>query len=140
MAQQTVYPNGTADVTVPQGQYIIIACYGSDPCQIYYGTGPNNFPQTFYLQQTLSSDDVTLGTFTTVQDVRIEAGAGEVYYNVGASPTISQPISTLTPTGTTATTSGQVTCGGLFALAAAQVLDMSDATVQLTIKIGRAHV
>lgn len=91
MAQQTVYPNGTADVTVPQGQYIAIANYGSDPCQIYYGTGPNNFPQVFYLQQTLSSAEVTLGTFATVQDVRIEAGAGEVYYNVGASPTISNP-------------------------------------------------
>lgn len=91
MAQQTVYPNGTADVTVPYGSKIAIACYGSDQCQIFYGTGPNNFPQTFYLQQTLASAEVTLGTFATVQDVRIEAGAGEVYYNVGASPTISKP-------------------------------------------------
>ena len=127
-----IYPNGTATVTVPIGQYISIAAFDGT-AKIYLGVDDSNMPVTFSFSQEIDQAQVTLGTYSVLQQVKIEAGPGKVFYDVGASPSISQVFATLTPAGTTTTTSGQLTAGGLFALNTAQVLDMSDATVQLTV-------
>ncbi|MBT8342934.1 MAG: hypothetical protein KJP07_23240 [Desulfatitalea sp.] len=131
MTQAIIYPNGTKTVTVPIGQYIMIAAY-EGAAKIYLGVDDSNMPVTFSFSQEIENEDVTLGTYSVLQQVKIDAGAGKVIYDVGASPSISQSVSDLTPVSTT-TTSGQMKAAGLFALNTAQVLDMSDAAVQLTV-------
>lgn len=91
MATKTVYPYGMVDVTVPSGQYITIATSGSDYATIYYGTTAPNFPVTYYIQQALDNDEVTLGAMTVDQPVRICARADAVHYDYGAAPVITIP-------------------------------------------------
>jgi hypothetical protein len=99
MTQAIIYPYGTKKVTVPVGQYIIIAAYEGD-AKVYLGVSDPNMPTVYSYYSTVANTESTLGTWSAAQDVRIEAGAGKVYYNVGASPTISLPTpNTLAGTG-----------------------------------------
>jgi hypothetical protein len=99
MTQAIIYPYGTKKTTVPIGQYIIIAAYEGD-AKVYLGVSDPNMPTVYSYYSTVTNTESTLGTWSSAQDVRIEAGAGKVYYNVGASPTISLPTpNTLAGTG-----------------------------------------
>ncbi len=136
MTQIIIYPYGTADVNVPVGEYIKIASL-EGKAKIYLGVDDPNMPLTYSYSQTLNQTQVTLGTYSTDKMIRIDAGAGQVIYDVGASPSITQTVGTLSPTSDgDATTTDQITAAGLFALNTAQVLDMADATVQLTLDTG----
>jgi hypothetical protein len=99
MTQVIIYPYGTKKVTVPVGQYIIIAAYEGD-AKVYLGVSDPNMPTVYSYYSTVTNTESTLGTWSSAQDVRIDAGPGNVYYNVGASPTISLPTpNTLAGTG-----------------------------------------
>lgn len=136
MTQVIVYPYGTADVTVTAGQYLTVSAL-EGKAKIYLGVSDPNMPTTFSYSQTLDQQEVTLGTYSTDQIVRIDAKAGKVIYDTGATPAINTPISTITaPSDGDATTTEQITAASLFALNTAQVLDMADATVQLTVDTG----
>ena len=91
MATKKVYPYGLVDVTVPAGEYITVATFGSDYATIYYGTASPNFPTTYYIQQHLDNDEVTLGAMTVDQPVRIAARADIVFYDYGAAPVLENP-------------------------------------------------
>ena len=136
MTQVIIYPYGTKDVNVPVGEYIKIASL-EGKAKIYLGVDDPNMPLTYSYSQTLNQTQVTLGTYSTDKMIRIDAGAGQVIYDVGSSPSITQTVGTLSPTSDgDATTTDQITAAGLFALNTAQVLDMADATVQLTLDTG----
>jgi hypothetical protein len=91
MATKTVYPYGMVDITVPAGQYLKVATSGDDYCTIFYGTTAVKFPLTYYKQQDLTNNEVTLGAMTVEQPVRIYARADPVFYDYGAAPIILVP-------------------------------------------------
>jgi hypothetical protein len=117
MAQTIIYPYGTATFTIDAGEYGIIAAYEGD-AKIYLGISDPNMPTTYSYSQTVTNTEVTLGTYSADQSVRVEAGPGKVYYNTGASPTISLPTSnTITGTGDPTTLIGESsTQGGAVAM------------------------
>lgn len=81
---------GKQDILVPSGSKIAIGSYGAGVASIFYKSGPgNNNPDTYYLQQTLTNAEVTLGTFTADRYVSIDAGADDVFYAVGTAPVLS---------------------------------------------------
>ena len=92
MTTQKTIPafGGAQDILVPQGSKIAIGSYGAGTASIFYKTGPGNSnPDTYYLQQTLSNAEATLGTFAADRYVKIDAGADDVFYAVGTAPVIS---------------------------------------------------
>jgi len=86
MGNVTIYPKGTADITVPAGQSIAISNFGGGIAQIYYLITAANAPPAFQFQQILENSSVTLGAFSAETIVRIEANNSKVIYDVGASP------------------------------------------------------
>ena len=86
MGNVTIYPKGTADITVPAGQSIAISNFGGGIAQIYYLITAANAPPAFQFQQTLENSSVTLGAFSAETIVRIEANNSKVIYDVGVSP------------------------------------------------------
>lgn len=112
MAQAIIYPYGNKTVSVPVGQYIIIGAY-EGTAKIYLGISDPNMPTTFSFSQEIENTEVTLGTYSAVKQVQIDAGPGKVYYNIGASPTISLPTSnTITGTGDPTTLIGESAAQG----------------------------
>jgi len=90
MGNVTIYPRGTADITVPAGQSIAISNFGGGIAQIYYLITAANAPPAFQFQQILENSSVTLGAFSAETIVRIEANNrannSKVIYDVGVSP------------------------------------------------------
>lgn len=86
MGNVTIYPRGTADITVPAGQSIAISNFGGGIAQIYYLITAANAPPAFQFQQILENNSVTLGAFSAETIVRIEANNSKVIYDVGVSP------------------------------------------------------
>ena len=111
MAQVTVYPWGIKEFTITAGDYAAVAALDGK-AKIYLGVNDPNMPTTFSYSQTIEDEQVLLGTYSTDQEVRIVNGAGTVIYQVDGSP--------------------QIQAQAVTALNTAQVLDMNDATVQLT--------
>lgn len=111
MAQVTVYPWGIKEFTITAGDYAAIAALNGK-AKIYLGVNDPNMPTTFSYNQTIEDEQVLLGTYSTDQEVRVVNGAGTVIYQVDGSP--------------------QIQAQAVTALNTAQVLDMNDATVQLT--------
>lgn len=86
MANQTIYPRGSKDISVPSSQSIAISNFGGGMAKIFYQVTNANQPPAFQFQQTLENSSVTLGPFSTGKIVRIESGASKIIYDVGASP------------------------------------------------------
>lgn len=115
MAQETIYDYGTREFVIPAGDYAAVASLNGK-AKIYLGVDDPNMPLTYSYSQTIEDEQVLLGTYTTDKAVRVVNGAGTVLYNVDGSP--------------------QINSKSLFSLNTAQVLDMNDATVQLTVDNG----
>lgn len=111
MAQVTIYPWGIKEFTITAGDYAAVAALDGK-AKIYLGVSDPNMPTTYSYSQTIEEEQVLLGTYSSDQMVRVVNGAGTVIYNVDGSPQINTP--------------------SVLSLNAAQVLDMNDATVQLT--------
>jgi hypothetical protein len=86
MAQTIIFPQGTAEITVPASQSIAISNFGGGIARIYYLINAVAFPPSFQFQQTLEDSSVTLGAFSAETIVKIEAGNSKVVYDVGSSP------------------------------------------------------
>ena len=112
MAQVTIYSYGTREFVIPAGDYAAVAALNGK-AKIYLGVNDPNMPLTYSYSQTIEDEQVLLGTYTTDKAVRVVNGAGTVLYNVDGSP--------------------QINSKSLLSLNTAQVLDMNDATVQLTV-------
>lgn len=115
MAQETIYDYGTQEFVIPAGDYAAVASLNGK-AKIYLGVDDPNMPLTYSYSQTIEDEQVLLGTYTTDKAVRVVNSAGTVLYNVDGSP--------------------QINSKSLFSLNTAQVLDMNDATVQLTVDNG----
>lgn len=115
MAQVTIYSYGTQEFVIPAGDYAAVAALNGK-AKIYLGVNDPNMPLTYSYSQTIEDEQVVLGTYTTDKAVRVVNGAGTVLYNVDGSP--------------------QINSKSLTSLNTAQVLDMADATVQLTVDNG----
>lgn len=88
MTQQTVYPYGAVEVTVPLTQKIAISTNGGGYVSIFYLIENANRPDAWQLQQTINNEEVELGTFSVVQKVRIETKSSPALYDIGASPVV----------------------------------------------------
>lgn len=86
---QIVFPNGDATVTVPAGGSIAVA--SRSEAQIYRQVGFPNYPEQDDLLGVVSDLTVTVfGPYAGGATIQIQAGATEVYYNVGTAPTIPE--------------------------------------------------
>lgn len=86
---QIVFPNGDATVTVPAGGSIAVA--SRSEAQIYRQVGFPNYPDQDSLLGVVSDLTVTVfGPYAAGATIQIQAGATEVYYNVGTAPTIPE--------------------------------------------------
>lgn len=98
MTQQIIYPNGTKTVLVQIGEYLKIGSY-EGKCDIYSAISKANFPIMYTFLQTIENEELTLGTYSTLMSFQITARAGKVYFDSGATPTISVAVpGTLTAT------------------------------------------
>jgi len=86
---QIVFPQGDATVSVPAGSSIAVA--SRSEAQIYRTVGFPNYPNQDELLGVVSDLTVTVFSFSgDAATVQIQAGATEVYYNVGVAPTIPE--------------------------------------------------
>lgn len=85
--EKIIYANGTADVLVPAGQKIAIATYGNEYATLSFKRGNN-----LEFIQRLDNAQVTLGPWTDVRTVSIEAAQDQVLYDVGTAPNIESDV------------------------------------------------
>lgn len=84
-----VYSNGDATITVGAGGSIAVATIAE--AQVYELVGFPNYPTQQDLLGTPSDNEITVfGPFAAGATIQIEAGATEVFYNVGVAPTIPE--------------------------------------------------
>lgn len=113
-----VYSNGTVTLSVPASQKIAVFSKG-DSAKVYQKTGYPNYPDTWELLTTVTNTEYLSSAFSTVTEVRIDAGVDEVLYSVGASPQASDPQADIVGaddpfkiTGEAATDSAAATAAG----------------------------
>lgn len=87
-----VYANGVQTVIVPATQSIAVSAIGDNPATVYQDVGYPNIPAAWRLIGTVLNTETVFGPFTPVTNIRIEAGANPIYYEVGASPVVGAPI------------------------------------------------
>jgi hypothetical protein len=85
--EKIIYANGTAEVLVPAGQKIAIATYGNEYATLSFKRGNN-----LEFIQRLDNAQVTLGPWTDVRTVNIEAAQDPVSYDVGTAPNIDSNV------------------------------------------------
>lgn len=86
-----VYPQGDATVVLTAGQSIAVATIAE--AQVYELVGFPNYPVQQDLLGTPSGNEITVyGPFAAGATIQIEAGATEVLYNAGVTPTIPELI------------------------------------------------
>jgi len=85
--EKIIYANGTAEVLVPAGQKIAIATYGNEYATLSFKRGNN-----LEFIQRLDNSQVTLGPWTDVRTVNIEAAQDPVSYDVGTAPSIDSNV------------------------------------------------
>lgn len=81
MAQMTIYPNGSAEVSIPVGQKIAIATYGNGAAAVHYKRA-----RSYEFIRNVRNAQVVLGPFSDARMVRILAKEDEVYYRVAENP------------------------------------------------------
>lgn len=87
-----VYANGTQTVAVPAGESIAVSAIGDNPATVYQDVGYPNIPAAWRLIGTVLNTETVFGPFTPAASIRIDAGANPIYYEVGASPVVGEPI------------------------------------------------
>lgn len=86
---QIVFPQGDATISVPAGSAIAVASRAE--AQVFEVVGFPNYPSAADLLGVVSDLTVTVFTFGgDAATISIQAGATEVYYNVGTAPTIPE--------------------------------------------------
>lgn len=122
---QIVFPQGDATISVPAGSVIAVASRAE--AQVFEVVGFPNYPNASELLGVVS--DLTITTFTfggSAATISIQAGATEVYYSVGTSPTIDELVGARSAVVATAVdVTGPITAaaiaGGIVTSAAAAV-------------------
>ena len=84
-----VYPNGTSvEITVPATESIAVYTKGS--AVVKRIVGYPNVPSTESELGTVTGGQTVFGAYASGATIVIEAGASEVYYEVGVAPTVPQ--------------------------------------------------
>ena len=87
MSYNIVFTQGTATVSVPSGEKIVVQSYS--PTSVFQEVGYPNFPETNDLLSVVENTTYTSAAFSAATTVIIQAGASGAYYAVGVAPTIS---------------------------------------------------
>ncbi len=86
MTSIVVYPNGSAEVTIPAGESIAVATQGI--ATVSRELGYPNFPATVSVLGTVSNTQTVFGAYASGAVIIIEAGAAQVLYEVGSAPQV----------------------------------------------------
>lgn len=96
---------GEATVSVPAGEKI--AVFSLDDCSVYKIVGYPNIPSTRALDFTSAAGSQTVSSaYSVATTVIVAAGASPVYYQVGASPSITSPTADISAADATFTITG----------------------------------
>jgi len=87
MSYNIVFNQGTATVSVPAGEKIVVQSYS--PTSVFQEVGYPNFPETNDLLSVVENTTYTSAAFTNATTVIIQAGASGANYAVGVAPVIS---------------------------------------------------
>ena len=87
MSYNIVFTQGTATVSVPSGEKIVVQSYS--PTSVFQEVGYPNFPETNDLLSVVENTTYTSAAFSAATTVIIQAGASGASYAVGVSPVIS---------------------------------------------------
>jgi hypothetical protein len=87
MSYNIVFTQGTATVSVPANEKIVVQSYS--PTSVFQEVGYPNFPETNDLLSVVENTTYTSAAFSAATTVIIQAGASGAYYAVGVAPTIS---------------------------------------------------
>jgi hypothetical protein len=87
MSYNIVFTQGTATVTVPANEKIVVQSYS--PTSVFQEVGYPNFPETNDLLSVVENTTYTSAAFSAATTVIIQAGASGASYAVGVSPVIS---------------------------------------------------
>jgi len=83
--------NGLVEITVNAADRIAI--WSRAPVQVYQRLGVPNFPPSFSLLQNIAADtEYRSAAFATGAVLRIQAGASDVFYNLGVTAVIVENI------------------------------------------------
>ncbi len=93
-----IYPiGGYKKFTVAAGNKVAVTSF--DTATIYQRVGYPNHPDSWALvYQTAPGESYTTAAFSVATEVRIDAGAAEVFYDTGPSPTVNLPPNVSLPT------------------------------------------
>jgi len=87
MSYNIVFNQGTATVSVPAGEKIVVQSYS--PTSVFQEVGYPNFPETNDLLSVVENTTYTSAAFSAATTVIIQAGASGANYAVGVAPVIS---------------------------------------------------
>lgn len=87
MSYSTVFPQGTATVTLAANESI--AVQSLTEAQVFEVVGFPNYPTDNQLEGTVVNGTTVFGPYTSGATIIIEASASPVYYATGAAPVIS---------------------------------------------------
>jgi hypothetical protein len=122
---EIIYTQGTATVSLAANQGI--AVYTRGEAQVYSVVGYPNYPESESLLGVVINGQTVFAASSSARTIRIEAGSGDVFYNVGATPAILEvagysiigAATALNATGTI--TSGMIVGGVVTSTTAAAV-------------------
>lgn len=105
---QKVYPNGNVEVTIPATESI--AVYTEGVATVYRSIGYPNLPDSNSLLGEVNNEETVFGAYASGATIIINAGASEVYYEVGVAPRAQVIIGRQLPvTATALNATGAVT-------------------------------
>ena len=87
MSYNIVFTQGTATVSVPAGEKIVVQSYS--PTSVFQEVGYPNFPETNDLLSVVENTTYTSAAFSAATTVIIQAGASGANYAVGVAPVIT---------------------------------------------------
>ena len=87
MSFQIIYSQGSASVTVPATESIVVSSEGT--AKVYKIVGYPNRPDQRDLVGTVTEGQTVFGAYSSETVIEIEAGAAGASYSVGVAPTIS---------------------------------------------------
>ena len=87
MSYNIVFNQGTATVSVPAGEKIVVQSYS--PTSVFQEVGYPNFPETNDLLSVVENTTYTSAAFSAATTVIIQAGASGANYAVGVAPVIT---------------------------------------------------
>lgn len=90
MASQIIYSYGSATVVVPAGESV--AVFTRNQAEVYQLVVSVNQPSSESQVGTVANGQTTFGPYTNGATLRIDGGAGETLYSVGAAPVISERL------------------------------------------------